>query len=130
LGFICMRDRRLEEAEQEFRAAIAIDPQYADAQIGLGLLLAGQGRDQAAIALLRQAIESKPDSTQAYVSLGLLLAGQTKYAEAEQQLEQAARIAPEDPQVLSTLGVVQSNLGSPERSARTFEKLVTLQPAS
>jgi tetratricopeptide (TPR) repeat protein len=60
-GIIHMQGRDIESAVADYRAAIAIDPDLAEAHVNLGIaLLHRGGQDQAAIETLTRALEMKP----------------------------------------------------------------------
>lgn len=60
-GIIHMQARDLESAVKDYRAAIALDPELAEAHVNLGIaLLHRGGQDQAAIETLTQALQMKP----------------------------------------------------------------------
>lgn len=60
-------------AEANYRAALQVRPDAADAAFQLGLLLLGQGRGAEAIAVWSNAIEYTPDDVGLLVNLSLLL---------------------------------------------------------
>ena len=59
-GFTAYNAGGLSEAEREFQAALALNPQDADALGGLGLVRSRQGRTREARSLLQQAIDADP----------------------------------------------------------------------
>jgi tetratricopeptide (TPR) repeat protein len=60
-GIIHMQARDIESAVTDYRAAIAIEPDLAEAHVNLGIaLLHRGGQDQAAIDTLTRALEMKP----------------------------------------------------------------------
>jgi tetratricopeptide (TPR) repeat protein len=60
-GIIHMQARDLESAISDYRAAIALDPDLAEAHVNLGIaLLHRGGQDQAAIETLTRALEMGP----------------------------------------------------------------------
>lgn len=60
-GIIHMQARDLESAITDYRAAIALDPELAEAHVNLGIaLLHRGGQDQAAIETLTRALEMRP----------------------------------------------------------------------
>lgn len=60
-GIIHMQARDLESALVDYRAAIAIDRELAEAHVNLGIaLLHRGGQDQAAVETLTRALEMKP----------------------------------------------------------------------
>ena len=81
---------RYDESEREYRRAIEINPNYADAHNNLGILLAESGRYAEAEKEFRRSIEIKP-APDAYYNLGLLLAKLGRYDEAERGIPQGCR---------------------------------------
>ena len=54
------------EAIAEYRRAIAIKPDFAEAHINLGIALKTQGKHDEAIAEYRRAVAIKPDYAEAH----------------------------------------------------------------
>jgi tetratricopeptide (TPR) repeat protein len=79
--------KQLSSAEVEYRQAIAINPDYADAYYGLGLLQIQQEHPTAASQSLAHAVDLEPNNLDARLRLGDLLISSTQYAEARQQAE-------------------------------------------
>jgi tetratricopeptide (TPR) repeat protein len=69
LGRALQARGELEEAIEQFRRALRIDPRFAEAHNNLGVALAKQGRLVEAIAEVREALRLKPDLTEANVNL-------------------------------------------------------------
>ena len=78
LGNALALQGRTDEAVVQFQQTIAIKPDHADAQYGLGVAAASRGRMDAAIAHYRKAIAARPDFAVAHNNLGnaLLMRGQ------------------------------------------------------
>jgi hypothetical protein len=93
LGLLLARQGRVEEAEAAYREVIRIDPQNADAHLGLGLLLARQGRVEEAEAAYREAIRIDPQNADAHSGLFLLLAEQGRVEEAGEAYGEVIRLA-------------------------------------
>ena len=81
LGFSISR-QITANAEKQFKAAIALDPQYAEAQNNLGVLYGQLGKSGEAEQLFRQATENNPQYGQAFANLGMILASESRYSEA------------------------------------------------
>jgi tetratricopeptide (TPR) repeat protein len=79
----------LDEAIAEYRAAIRIKPDYAEAHLDLGLVQGKQRKLEEAIAELRAAIRIKPDHAEAHFNLGIALANQGRRDEAIAELREA-----------------------------------------
>ena len=83
---------KLAEGILHLEKAIAIYPNFPEAQIKLGTAyMDAKEWDKAELALKR-AIELAPDASNAFFALGELYMQQKKYSEAEQRLRQGLRI--------------------------------------
>lgn len=119
------------EAISEYRAALRIDPDYAEAHNNLGLVLAGSlGRYPEAIREFEAAIRDRPDYLEAHDNLGMALAGVPgRLPEAISEYEAALRINPGYAKAHNDLGVALA--GSPGRireAEAQFEEALRLRP--
>ena len=73
LGTAHAMARRLAEAESAFRAALRIDPAYANAHNNLGNVLLALGRNDEAIQEFREVVRLQPDSDAARKNLAAAL---------------------------------------------------------
>lgn len=73
------------EAEKCFRLAMDIDPKFADAYEGLGVMLGRQERFREAVDVMRKLSEVDPSSVLAHTNLSLFLMRLGKIDEAEKQ---------------------------------------------
>jgi serine/threonine-protein kinase len=71
----------LEGAVAEYRGAIQLKPDYAEAHYSLGLALGRQGKLDIAVAEYREAIRLKPHYAEAHCNLGQLLRNRGDFAE-------------------------------------------------
>jgi len=93
-GNTLMNKRNFEEAEKEFREAIKINPNYADAHNNLGILLQNLNRYEEAEKEYRESIRINPNYAEAHNNLGNLLQNLNRYEEAEKEYREAIRINP------------------------------------
>lgn len=97
-GLWYTREERFEDAEEAFREAIRLRPEWAWPYNGLGILLANhaQGRLAEAEIAFREAIRLTPGWSRPHNDLAILLriAGRTQ--EAETEALAALRLAPDD----------------------------------
>jgi tetratricopeptide (TPR) repeat protein len=89
------------KAEQEFKAAIAIEPLDADAMDNLGSLYRQQGKGPDAEHFFNLAIECAPTLIKAYVDLSDLLASESRRSEADAVLQKALQIDPNNRELQS-----------------------------
>jgi len=94
LGDALRNTGRDSEAEEAYRSAIQIDPNYEEAYYNLGVLL--RHRPAEAQALLRRAIELDPVFAAAHRELGFLLSERAPSTEAEAHLRKALELDPKD----------------------------------
>lgn len=72
-----------EEAIAEFRSALAIDPQYYEAENNLALELEAVGKTEEAEKALHHLMDSAPEHILAFTNLATLLCEEHRYADAE-----------------------------------------------
>jgi TolB-like protein/Tfp pilus assembly protein PilF len=81
-------------AEAEYRQALAVAPNDASAQFGLGQLLASLGDVDQAIELTRQTLTTEPLRANVYYWLGTYLLGVNRLDEAERAIRRAVELQP------------------------------------
>ncbi|HKQ58976.1 MAG TPA: tetratricopeptide repeat protein, partial [Candidatus Eisenbacteria bacterium] len=83
-------------AAAEYRAALALHPNYVFALINLGELLASTGESEEAAALLRRALALAPNDARPHVDLAAILLGRAGAGvEAADHLRAAVRLRPD-----------------------------------
>lgn len=92
------------EAEQCFKRALALMPEYAFAHSNLGKLRERQKRYKDAEASCRKAIEFQPDLAPLYTNLGAILNLQKEYEAAEVVIQRAIELDANSPEAWSNLG--------------------------
>jgi Flp pilus assembly protein TadD len=83
----------IDNAIEHYERALAIKPDYAQAQNNLGLVLMERGRMDDATAHFQKALEIKPDMAEAHCNLGIALAGRGRIDEAIEHYRQALILA-------------------------------------
>jgi tetratricopeptide (TPR) repeat protein len=76
---------KLDDAINNYRQALAIDPNYQDALHGLGMALFNSGRVDEAIVAAKKLIEIDKDDILAHTSLSMFYQSQGKIEEAEKE---------------------------------------------
>jgi tetratricopeptide (TPR) repeat protein len=100
-GLVNLGNFRLAEgdvagAEQAFRGALEINPDWVPACANLADLLRATGRDQESEAVLRAGIARQPGAAALHHALGLCLVRQKRLDEALVELGNAAALAPDE----------------------------------
>lgn len=103
LGVLYGRADRLDEAEQVFRRALALDPNYADAHANLASVYGRRGDLTAAIASLETALQHDPTNLLALKNLGFAYAQMGRQEDARQLLERSLDLNPAQPDVRDLL---------------------------
>jgi len=78
-------DDKLDEAIENYRKALEIDPNYQDALHGVGMALFNSGRVDEAIATAKKLIELDKDDILAHTSLSMFYQAQGRIEEAEKE---------------------------------------------
>ncbi len=119
--------RRLyDEAEVEFRKALAIDPQNPTVLNYLGYMLADRGvRLPEALALIRKAVDLDPQNYAFLDSLGWVYYKSGQYRLAEENLRKANERGNSDPTVHDHLGEVYEKTGNLKMAVAQWERSMT-----
>ena len=88
---------RNQEALEQYREALRLDPGRLETHNNLGSLLDKMGRPEDALAECRETVRLDPDSSLARNNLGAVLAELGRIDEAISEYEVALRIKPQDP---------------------------------
>jgi len=96
--------RQYTEAADEYRKAVAANPDSVTARINLGATLSQLGDAQGAAKQFEEAIHIEPGRVNAHYNLAILLAGQNKHEQAIEHLQTALKLEPYDAGVRSLLG--------------------------
>jgi len=132
IGSIYERQKKYEQAEQEFRKVLDVNPNNAPVLNYLGYMLADRGiRMDEATSLIQRALKEEPTNGAYLDSLGWAYYKQNKLTEAEEYCRKAVDRDSHDPEILSHLAAVYVKLGQNERAADLFERsLAAWQKAS
>ena len=114
----------------EFREAIRLRPDFAEAHNHLGLVLIQTGEDEAGIAALREAVRISPDYAEARANLGAALTP-TDADAAIRELEKAVALAPASVNTQFNLAVAYGASGKagPAKEIQQLRKVIELAPA-
>jgi tetratricopeptide (TPR) repeat protein len=94
---LLVREGRIAEAAEYFSRAIAIRSDYAEAQNGMGEILANQQKTTNAIDWFKRAIRANPNRVETYLNLGFLQQNQGDIAAATASYQKAASLEPDGP---------------------------------
>jgi TolB-like protein/DNA-binding winged helix-turn-helix (wHTH) protein/lipoprotein NlpI len=109
------------EAEQEFRHALELDPDYAEGHRAMAVFLLMLRRNQEAVSAVERARELSPLSPNIKLDLAHALMRMGRYEEALEQVRKAQEIAPEHPRVPAAFAMVYLQMGDPARALATLD---------
>jgi hypothetical protein len=115
-------------ARAMFSGAIEADTLCGDAYKGLGALVAGQGKWEAAVALNRRAVAQNPDDWEALSNLGVNLWRLQRFDEAKPPLSRALELNPHGPGVLHNVGLFYYSIGEPVHAIAYLQESLRLNP--
>jgi len=114
----------VDEAIVQFRKALEIQPDNAEAHDNLGNALLQKGRVDEAITEYQKALKIKPDYADAHINLGNALFQKGGVGEAITQYQRALEIKPGHPEALNNLAWALATF--PQASLRNGNKAVEL----
>jgi len=112
LGAIFERQKKFDQAEEQFRKVLELNPRNASTLNYYGYMLADRGvRLDEATDLIKRALAEEPNTAAYLDSLGWAYFKQNKLSEAEELLRKAVTRESHDPTILSHLGDLYAKMG-------------------
>jgi tetratricopeptide (TPR) repeat protein len=124
------RKGEYEKSIEEWKKALALDPNDAAAVSNLGAALNGAGRLEEAAAQFRRAFEIDPENARAHSNMGIALARGKKYEEAAKFFERAIELRPSDAEARSAYGGMLVEMGRLEEAAVHLKMALGINPES
>jgi Tfp pilus assembly protein PilF len=119
---------RFDEAIVEYKRAIALAPDFAEAFSNMGTALRDSDRFDEAIQAHRRALQLRPNLAEALNNLAIALRDIGQWDEALQCCRRAIALNPEYADAHANLGVILCELEQAEESVAACRKAVALQP--
>jgi tetratricopeptide (TPR) repeat protein len=122
------RAKDLPTAVSEYRAALKLKPQIAEAWVNLGLDLYVMNKNDEAIAAFEQALKRKPELLGANLFLGMAYLRDSQSQKAIAPLKKVVSLYPKELKAYINLSYAYQESGHVEDSARILEKANELFP--
>jgi tetratricopeptide (TPR) repeat protein len=117
-----------DDAVAQYRMALNIKPDCAEARSNLGTSLFEKGEKEEAIAQYRKALEINPDYAKARGNLGVALFDKGDRQGAIEQYRKALGINSEDAEVRSNLGIALFDSGDTQEAIAQYRKALEVDP--
>ncbi|MBG1267357.1 caspase, EACC1-associated type [Nostoc sp. WHI] len=114
--------------QMEFRKAIQIDTNNANAHLNLGITLHDQGKLDEAIAAFRKAIQADPKYLDAYFNLGNALEAQGKWNKAIIEYRKVIQLQPNFVKAYNLLGDALDTQGKLDEAITEYRKAIQIDP--
>lgn len=128
LGMYYLDEGRLDEAEAQLGAALAINPTFTGAALNLSQVLILQGRPGDAAALLRDTAARTPDDARVRYTLARALAGAGDLGGAQEHFAAALAIRPRDALIRTAYGNVLARLGRYDEAVAEYQRAIADDP--
>jgi TolB-like protein/DNA-binding winged helix-turn-helix (wHTH) protein/Tfp pilus assembly protein PilF len=117
------------EAEREFKRALALNPNLAEARYEYAWYLTSMGRFAEGLTEAKRAVERDPLSVTANLALGSMYSRARQYNQAIPQLRHTIELEPDDPRGYGFLGSTYEQMGMYEEAVTARQKAMTLSGA-
>ena len=127
-GTCLQRMGRHAEAIEDFKRAIAVNPNLAEALCNLGIAHRSLGDIPAALSAYDRAIEIAPSMVEAYCNKGVALKEAGQIDQSIRAFHQAASISPDHPETHGNLGVALQRAKQFGAAIASYTKAIELKP--
>ncbi len=127
-GMELERQGKIDEALQEYDAAVILEPGLARAHFNRGNILLDRGDTAAALSAYELAVKFKPDSAGAHYNMGNALLRLGALDAGIDALHRAIALKPEFADAHMALGVALMDKHHPEQAIASFDTVLELQP--
>jgi tetratricopeptide (TPR) repeat protein len=117
-----------ETLADDFRQVLRLDPDNAEAHLGLGELLARQNQFEAAQGHFAAALRQRPQDGAANLGMGRALAGLGRDGAAEEHLQRATELMPRDAQPWIELARLALRGGRLDEALGHLDRAVAIDP--
>ena len=122
------RLKQFTEAARAYDAAIAVDPNFAEAHGNRANLAAQAGFPEEALKSFDRALALDPKAAEDWVNRGALLHELGRYTEALESFDKALILSPDEPHFLINRANTLVMLGRLEEADTVYERVIVLKP--
>jgi len=121
---------RFEEAADEYRKTVTVDPKHVGGYCNLGLCLRRMGDVEGAFEAYEHALAIDPEDSTTLLNFAVALEADGRLLEALDSLERLTATLPDNVHAQSELGRVSLQVGRYNDAALAFRRVVDLEPGS
>ncbi len=122
------RLKQFTEAARAYDAAIALDPNFAEAHGNRANLAAQAGFPEEALKSFERALALSPTATEDWINRGALLHELGRYAEALESFEKALMLAPDEAHIMLNRANTLVMLGRLEDADAVYDQIIMRKP--
>ena len=128
LGVAYVQLARVPEALEQFRTALTLNPDHAQAAYNVGVIAMGEKRFSDAIEYFERALVARPAYAEAHNNLGVVLEATGRGEDAEAQFRAALAVEPSHPAAHNNLGGLLLARGDVADSVTQFRAALRTRP--
>ena len=130
IGSLYQEQQKFSEAEQAYRKALKLQPQFVPAYVNLAQMYSEQGREDDAVSLYHEGLTKVKGEASAslYHAFGLLQVRQKKLPAALESLSQAAILAPGNQRYQYVYAVALQSVGEIDHALEVLEQVLAGSP--
>lgn len=112
----------------EFKHAVELHPDFAEAHLELGSTYRSLDRLDEAVEAYSEALRIRPDYVEAYTNLGIAYDCSAQFVKALKMYMKAIRLRPEDIEIRKNLGLAYFNVGSYREAIKAYKQALEINP--
>jgi Tfp pilus assembly protein PilF len=128
IGVAYMNQQRFTDAQKQFEAALAADPNYALARLNLGISLLAQQKSDQAREALTQATQKLPEDPYGWYNLGLLYKDMGQSDKAIHSFQHVTRLVRDEPDAFYFIGYLYTQLQQYDAAIAAFQQALKASP--
>ena len=118
----------IDKAIYQYRQAVKVKPDYAEAYNNLGAAFESQNKFDEALNCYRQTLKFKPDNADIWYNIGNAFQNRGKFAEAVKNYQQALRLKPGYAEAHNNLGRALQSLGRFDEAINHYRQALQTEP--
>jgi len=130
LGVVLDHEGKSDKAVAQYRQALAIKPDFAEAHNNLGMILDREGKRDEAMAHYEAALASQSDYAEPHNNIGVILDREGKLHEAMACYEKALALRPDFADAHRNLAMLLDRAGRPAEAMAHYRQALAIDPDS